>query len=181
MTNDPAGVLWREFEETENGWHDRLTLDQERILEFENTSPLGHLYRYWLEMCTGPDSLPDVETFPYKNVLSADSLRHIAWVDVDGENPLDFVVNDHPNLTSFPDMSNRKLRDHPSRVHSSYVAVEMMYVKETKTPSYHQVEQVVGTMYRFYRWLMVPVYDNRAGCVSRIVYAVRVIAGRSSS
>lgn len=181
MTNDPAGVLGRDFEELEGEWHDRLTLDIERILEFEDVSALAQLYRFWLEMCGDPNSLPIVDEFLYKDVLSAETLRHIAWVDVSSENPLDFVVNDHPNLSSFPDMSHRKLRDHPSHAHSSSVAIEFLFAKRMQTVSYHQIEQTVGTMYRHYRRVMVPVLDKKAGSVSRIVYAVRVIGGLSSS
>lgn len=173
------GVLKRLVESEGQDQQERLMLCIDKMLPREQNNAIGQLFEYWRYKSL-PDGLPRVNDFDYKSALPEDVLRKICWADVSAEDPFNFVTRDHAKLTAFQDASNHRLRDLPSRMHYRACASEYMLSIKMRKPIFHDIDQTVGSISRNYMRLMLPVADE-TGRVVRLVYAVRIVSGATSS
>jgi len=173
------GVLKRLVESEGKDQQERLMLSIDKMLPREQNDAIGQLFEYWRHKSL-PNGLPCVNDFDYKSSLSADTLRKVSWADVTAEDPFNFVTHEHVKLTAFRDASNCRLRDLPSRMHYRACASEYLLSIRMRQPIFHDIDQTVGSISRNYLRLMLPVADEN-GRVVRLVYAVRIVSGATSS
>ncbi len=173
------GVLKRLVETEGQDQQERLMLSIDKMLPREQNNAIGQLFEYW-RFKSLPNGLPCVTDFDYKSALSPETLRNISWADVTAEDPFNFITREHVKLTAFQDASNRRLRDLPSRMHYRACASEYLLSIKMRQPIFHDIDQSVGSISRNYLRLMLPIADE-SGRVIKLVYAVRIVSGATSS
>ena len=65
-------------------------------------------------------------------------------------------------------------------MHYRACASEYLISIRERVPIYHEIDQAIGDISRHYVRLMLPVVD-KMGRVVRLVYAVRIVKGATSS
>ena len=154
-------------------------LSMNTMMPREKGHAIGQLFDFW-KFKAGPDGLPVLNDFSYKTALPPEVLRNVCWADVTPDDPFNFVTQDHAKLTAFSDASNRRLGQHQSRMHYRACASEYLISIRERVPIYHEIDQAIGDISRHYVRLMLPVVD-KMGRVVRLVYAVRIVKGATSS
>lgn len=168
------GVLQRRVEQAGDDRQERLMLSFDKMFAREKGNPLWSLFDFWNANRVSFDQIPSLDEFKYKSKLPRNITRYISWSDVTAEDPLNFVMHDHPNLTEFNDHSNCRLGDHPIPMNAKACAIEYLHCIHSRQPTYFEIDQSFGTISRHMVRLMVPVMDDN-NKVTRLVYAVRII------
>jgi hypothetical protein len=174
------GILRRQVENAFGDAQERLTLSIETLLPREAGNVLFELHDLWWKRSAGGGEPPCVDGFDYKSLLPAEFHRYVSWVDLSAADPYNYVIRDHTHQSQFCDHTDRRLGDHPSRMNTRSCAAEYIACIRDRRPFYHEIDQTVGSISRQYRRMMLPIANAR-GKVERLVYAVRMVSGSTSS
>ena len=160
---------------TEDGSLDeqtRILHSLDLLAERESETALGHLFQYWRRRCDG-DRPPLEDTFNPREVLPPELNLQLWWIDVTPENPLNFVLQGHKGI-AISNMSGKRLREVPYKIHMTACAAEYLRCKSFLQPMYHEIDQNIGGISRQYVGLLVPV-KNRKGRITKLYNAGRLI------
>lgn len=146
--------------------------DREISLETGEDTVVKSLFQYWHARCRN-GRLPLADGFAPKAVLDPINARWVSWVDVAHDNPLNFVLFDHPGAY-VGNFSNRALISHPFKPHAARCAFEYEFCKRTQQPLYHELTQTVDGWHRSYVRLLLPTVD-KSGKVQKLFYATRYL------
>jgi hypothetical protein len=147
-------------------------LDREIDHQTGKDTAVKSLFKYWHGMCRN-GCPPFVTEFNPKALVDPRDARWVSWVDVTQENPLNFVLHDHPGM-HFGDFSQTPLFHYPVKLHAARCAFEYEFCKRIQQPTYHEITQTVGDRHRSYVRLLLPAIDGR-GNVEKLFYATRYL------
>jgi hypothetical protein len=110
-------------------------------------------------------------------VKLADYSGFIGWINVCGESPMEYTFDgqDAPIRGFKIDLQGMPISAFPSEIHAVDLMMDIVRCRETREPLYHQIDQTMNGMRRFYRRLLAP-FEDPAGRVKRVYYAVRWLA-----
>ncbi|NKB59337.1 MAG: hypothetical protein GKS00_23690 [Alphaproteobacteria bacterium] len=112
------------------------------------------------------DGVPSLQNFRLPNL-------DLPWVDLTAEDPMHFVMRNHPaGVTG--DWSDTRLAEHPVSIHAYSCACEYLDCKTRQKPTFVHINQKVIGVERNYVRLAVPVSDKETA-VTRIFYAIRFV------
>lgn len=147
-------------------------LDREINQQTGKSTTVKSLFHYWRDRHLH-GALPSSDGFEPKSLLDPENARWVSWVDVTHDNPFNFVLHDHPGAY-FGDFSDQALSSHPCKPHAARCAFEYEFCKKTRTPTYHEITQTVGSRHRCYVRLLLPTVD-KSGQVRKLFYATRYL------
>lgn len=147
-------------------------LDREIDHETGRDTALKSLFRQWRDG-QSRDRLPLADMFDPRERLTKEQRCWVSWVDASPDNPLKFVLHDHP-AKLFGNFSRMTLGDHPYKFHAIRCAFEYDQCKRIQQPTYHEISQRIGGYFRSYVRLIVPT-ANRAGKITKLFYATRYL------
>ncbi len=156
------GEIERINERDAENYHTRTWINTERACIDNKGTDIEILFRYWRERTFLENGIPGQENF-------RPPLSRTPWVEVDMENPLHFVMRDHPagvcgNWDATP------FAKHPIPIHAKACAREYHSCKSHQMPVYIHTEQKMLGIEREYAKLLLPIADQ-TGTVARVVYA----------
>ena len=149
----------------------------EAFLDIEQGTAPRRLYDYWLAACPDDGGLPLDEDFQPRDALPPDAMQWVSWIDVGGEDPLSFVMRDHPAspISGYGvELSDKPLRDFPDLSQATSTAMEYLACKHAREPMYHEIDQILGGVIRHYTRIVLPVAD-RDGNVTKLYCGFRRI------
>ena len=168
------GVLERKEQRSGDDHQERLMLSFDKMFGRERHSILGMVHDYWMRKRSNPYDLPSVGEFYPKASLLPETAQAISFIDVSADDPFNYVIRDHPNLTpGFLDLSDRRIGDSPSKMNVEACAKEYTLCISLRRPLYHEIRQSIREASRGYIRLMLPVVDE-TGAVVRLFYASRL-------
>lgn len=148
-------------------WQTRTEIEPERVCIDLHGSPLADLFWYWQERSMLENSVPSVESFRFPG-------ENLPWVELDSEDPMQFMLRNHPGNPATGDWSDTRLIEHPVQMHAQSCAFEYLDCKGRQTPTFVHIEQKILGVQRTYVKLTVPV-ANKQGAIARAFYAVKLI------
>ena len=151
-----------------------LDNSQVRILIAAERAPIDHhstnidrLYRYWQERHLIDGDVPAESDFH-------PPVEQSPWVDVSVENPMNFMMNNHPAGVC-GNWERKRFADHPVRIHAKACAREYYLCKQTRQPTYIYTRQEMLGINREYAKILLPLAGAN-GEISRVIYAWRFLS-----
>lgn len=148
-------------------------LDREIVLQTGKNTAVRSLFEYWRSRHRN-GCLPSEHEFAPKTALNPKDARWVSWVDVTQDNPINFVLHDHPGAY-VGNFSRKALISHPFKAHAVRCAFEYEFCKRMQQPIYHEISQTVGGWHRSYVRLLLPTV-GKTGKVQKLYYATRYLA-----
>lgn len=148
-------------------WQIRTEIAPERVCIDQRETNLAELFWYWQERSMLEDAVPSFENFRLAGT-------NLPWVELEAEDPMQFMIRNHPASLPLGDWSNTRLVEHPALMHAQSCALEYLRCKLWREPTFTHIEQKILGVYRSYVKLMVPLADE-TGAVTRAVYATRLL------
>lgn len=143
--------------------------------KLDSQTSIHDLAVHWWGQYQSVNSVPFESDFLKGAALPSDLNSMFTWVNVQDENPLNFSIENHPQLSNFSTYAGGPIRNHPHLLNVSSIVGEYLFCKNTGKPSYLEIEQKIGDRHRKYRRLLVPV-KNSQGVVNKLIYAVRLLS-----
>ncbi|NKB59336.1 MAG: hypothetical protein GKS00_23685 [Alphaproteobacteria bacterium] len=148
-------------------WQVRTEIMPERVCIDQRDTDLAELFWYWQERLMLEDGVPSIENFRFPG-------SDLPWIELEPEDPMRFVIRNHPANAATGDWSNFRIAEHPVSMHAQCCAFEYLDCKERQEPTFIHIDQKILGVHRTYAKLMVPVADKN-GAIIRAYYAVRLL------
>lgn len=148
-------------------WQTRTEIEPERVCIDLPDSQLAELFWYWQERSMLENSVPSMANFRFPG-------EKLPQVELESEDPMRFMLRNHPGNPATGDWSNTRLIEHPVPMHAQACACEYLDCKERQVPTFIHIEQKILGVQRTYVKLTVPV-ANKKGAVDRAFYVAKLI------
>lgn len=148
-------------------WQVRTEIKPEQVCIDQRGTDLAELFWYWQERSMLENGVPSIESFRFPG-------SDLIWVELESDDPMRFIIRNHPVNATIGNWSNTRLEEHPIAMHAQSCAFEYLDCKERKKPTFIQVDQRILGIHRIYTKLMVPIADKN-GAIVRAYYAVRLL------
>jgi hypothetical protein len=160
------GEIERLNERAAENCQTRIWIDAERAGIDNKDTGIETLFRYWRERSFLEDGVPALTNFN-------PPMARTPWVDVGPDNPLRFVMRDHPAGVC-GNWEAATFAEHAIPIHAKACAREYHNCKSLRAPTYIYTQQKMLGIEREYTKLLLPLADE-TGAVTRVVYAWRFI------
>lgn len=148
-------------------WQTRTEIKPERVCIDQRGTDLAELFWYWQERSMLENGVPSIENFRFPG-------GGLSWVEMEPEDPMKFVIRNHPTNAAAGNWSNTRFAEHPVVMHAQSCAFENLDCKERQKPTFIHVDQKILDVHRTYAKLTVPVTDKQ-GTIVRAYFAVRLL------
>jgi hypothetical protein len=108
------------------------------------------------------NGVPSIESFCFPG-------SDLTWVDLEREDPMQFVIRNHPVTATIGNWSNTRFAEHPVAMHAQSYAFENLDCKERQEPSFIHVDQKILGIHRIYAKLTVRSQIKMAPLFGRIM------------